>query len=157
MKNLSLFCLFFACIGLQSCKKEKPIEAPEKQDLSPVSTICYKSLYESDTVNLTLNTLKNGKITGEMVMKLENMPEKTGTVAGEFRGDTLFIDYSFIQGTNKNRTFKNPMAFLKKGDSLNLGSGKILTYLGKSYFDKETPIEFEKVKYKFSTVECESK
>ena len=159
MKNLSLFCLLFACIGFQSCKKEQPskdVEAAKALE-KPISTACYKALYENDTINLTINTLKDGKINGDMVMKIENMPDKIGTIAGEFRGDTLFADYSFIQGTNEKVKFKNPMAFLKQGNNLNLGSGKIETYLGKSYFVKGTPIEFEKVKYKFTTVDCATK
>ena len=49
------------------------------------------------------------------------------------------------------------MAMLKKGNELILGSGKIETYLGSSYFAKDTPIDFEKVKYKFTTVECVDK
>ncbi|REG97901.1 hypothetical protein [Flavobacterium aquicola] len=160
MKNLSLFCLLFACIGLQSCKKDQApndAETAKAESEKPVSTECYKALYESDTINLTINTLKNGKISGDMIMKIENMPDKIGKVAGEFRGDTLFADYSFIQGTNEKVKFKNPMAFLKKGSELSLGSGKIETYLGKSYFVKGTPIEFEKVKYKFTTVDCAAK
>lgn len=160
MKNLGLFCLLLTCIGFESCKNDKtPKDAApaNAQTEKPVSTVCYKALYENDTINLTINTLKNGKITGDMVMKIENMPDKIGKIAGEFRGDTLFADYSFIQGTNEKVKFKNPMAFLKHGNELNLGSGKIETYLGKSYFSKGTPIEFEKVKYKFTTVDCVSK
>ena len=160
MKKLGVFCLLFACIGLQSCKKDqsqKDVETDKAQAEKPVSTVCYKALYESDTINLTVNTLKNGKINGDMIMKIENMPDKIGKIAGEFRGDTLFADYSFIQGTNEKVKFKNPMAFLKRGNKLNLGSGKIETYLGKSYFVKGTPIEFEKVKYKFSIVDCVNK
>jgi hypothetical protein len=114
-------------------------------------------LYENDTIDLTINTLKNGKITGDMLMTIENMPNKIGQITGEFRGDTLFADYSFIQGTNDKVKFKNPMAFLKQGNGLNLGSGKIETYLGKSYFAKGSTIEFEKVKYKFTTVDCAHK
>lgn len=157
MKSLGLFCLLLACIGFESCKNDqaqKDAAIAKAQAEKPVSTACYKALYESDTINLTINTLKNGKITGDMVMKIENMPDKIGKIAGEFRGDTLFADYSFIQGTNEKVKFKNPMAFLKHGSELNLGSGKIETYLGKSYFVKGTPIEFEKVKYKFTTVDC---
>jgi len=160
MKKLSLFCLLLASIGFGSCKKEpntKESEAAKAEAEKPISTACYKALYENDTINLTINTLKNGKIAGDMVMKIENMPEKTGKVEGEFRGDTLFADYSFIQGTNKDRTFKNPMAFLKRNDSLVLGSGEITTYLGKSSFTKGKPINFETVKYKFSTVDCLNK
>ena len=157
MKNLGLFFLLLTCIGFESCKKDqnpKDAETTKVLDEKPISTACYKSLYESDTIDLTINTLKNGKITGDMVMKIVDMPEKVGKIAGEFRGDTLFVDYSFIQGTNDKVTFKNPMAFLKHNDQLILGSGKIETYLGRSYFVKGVPIDFEKVKYKFTTVDC---
>jgi len=160
MKKLGLFCLLLACIGLQSCKKnetQKEIAAPPVQDEKPMSVTCYKALYENDTIDLKINTLKNGKITGDMVMKIIDMPEKTGKITGEFHGDTIFADYSFIQGTNDKVKFKNPMAFLKKGDELILGSGKIETYLGRSYFAKGTPIDFEKVKYKFTTIDCVDK
>lgn len=160
MKNLGVFCLLLACIGFGSCKNDqtsKDGKTVQVQAEKPISTACYKALYEEDTINLTINTLKNGKITGDMVMKIVDMPEKAGKITGEFRGDTLFADYSFIQGTNDRVTFKNPMAFLKHGNELNLGSGKIETHLGKSYFAKDTPIEFEKVKYKFSPVDCPNK
>jgi hypothetical protein len=160
MKNLSLFCLLLTCIGLQSCKKEqsqKDIEATKTQAEEPISVACYKALYESDTLELKINTLKNGKITGDMVMKILYKPKKVGKIKGEFRGDTLFVDYSFFQGANEKRIFKNPMAMLKKGNELILGSGKIETYLGRSYFAKDTPIDFEKVKYKFTTVDCVDK
>lgn len=160
MKNLGLFCLLMACVGFVSCKKEqstKDGEADKAQTEKPINTTCYKALYENDTIDLTINTLKNGKVTGNMLMKIEDMPNKVGTITGVFRGDTLFADYSFIQGTYEKVTFKNPMAFLKHGNELNLGSGKIETYLGKSYFVKGSPIEFEKVKYKFATVECVNK
>jgi hypothetical protein len=155
MKNLGLFCLLLACIGLKSCKKnevQKDVEATQVQ-----SVACYKALYQKDTVELKINTLKNGKITGNMVMKILDMPKKGGEINGEFRGDTLFADYTFIQGANEKRIFKNPMAFLKKGNELILGNGKIETYLGVSYLAKGTPIDFDRVKYKFTNVDCVDK
>ena len=91
-----------------------------------------------------------------MEMKLLNMPIKIGKIVGEFRGDTLFVDYTFIQGQNEKVVFKNPMALLKKGEELVLGNGEIQTYLGKSYFAKGKPIDFENVKYKFSPEDCAS-
>lgn len=160
MKNLGLFCLLLTCIGLESCKKDqnpndgKATSVPAEKS---VSVTCYKALYEKDTIELKMNTLKDGKITGNMEMKVFNRPKRVGEIAGEFHGDTLFVDYSFIQGTNENRTFKNPMAMLKRGDTLILGNGKIETYLGRSYFAKGTPIDFDSVKYKFSSVDCVDK
>jgi hypothetical protein len=160
MKKIGLFCLLLACHGLESCKndqKQNDENSTRVLDEKPIDVTCYRALYENDTIELKINTLKNEKVTGEMEMKLFEMPEKTGKIEGNFNGDTLFVDYTFIQGTNTKKVFKNPMALLKKGNELILGSGKIETYLGRSYFAKETPIDFVKVKYKFTTVECKQK
>lgn len=158
MKNLGLFCLLLTCIGLESCKNnqsEKIMEAKEAE--KPISVQCYKALYEQDTLDLKINTLKNGEITGNMEMAISNMPKKVGKIAGEFHGDTLFASYTFIQGGYKEKTYKNPMAFLKRGNQLILGNGKIETTLGASYFTKGEPIDFERVKYKFTAVDCVDK
>ncbi|MDR6844257.1 hypothetical protein [Flavobacterium granuli] len=160
MKNLGLFFLLLACVGLESCKKDqnsKDIETVKVEAEKPISIACYRALYENDTIELKINTLKGDKITGDMVMKIFEMPEKKGKIEGKFHGDTLFVDYTFIQGTYDKKVFKNPMAILKKESELILGSGKIETYLGRSYFAKDTPIDFEKVKYKFRTVDCVDK
>lgn len=157
MKNLSLLCLLLTCIGFGSCKKEETKLANEAKKIAaekPTSTECYKALYEKDTINLKINNFKNGEVTGDLEMKIENMPTKLGQIVGEFRGDTLFASYTFIQGANEKKTFKNPMAFLKNGNELILGNGKIEFSLGASYFAKGEPIDFESVKYKFTTVEC---
>lgn len=156
MKNLGLFCLLLACIGLESCnKKPKEVEVKEVAE-KPTSVQCYKALYEKDTIELKVNTLSTGKITGDMVMKVFNKAEKVGTIAGEFRGDTLFADYSFVSGKDK-AIYKNPMALLKRNNELILGNGKIETYLGASYFAKGQPIDFDNVKYKFIVVDCVEK
>jgi len=160
MKNLGLFCLLLACIGLESCDKkqsQKDVEATQALAEKPVSTQCYTSLYEKDTVELKINTLKNGTISGNMVMKIIDMPVKTGKIAGEFRGDTLLVSYTFIQGTYNKVTYKNPMALLKRGNELILGNGKIETTMGASYFVKGEPIDFDNVKYKFNAVDCVDK
>lgn len=154
MKKLSILCLLLACIGIESCNRTQKQNVQEEK---PISSDCYKALYENDTVELKINTLKNGKITGDMVMKILNMPNKVGKIAGEFRGDTLFAAYTFIQGTNDKVTYKNPMAFLKRGKELILGNGKIETSMGASYFAKGTTIDFDNVKYKFKTVDCINK
>lgn len=157
MKNVGLFCILLACIGLESCNKsqnQKDIEATQANLEKPLTVQCYKAVYENDTIDLKINTLKSGKITGNMEMKLFNMPVKVGKIAGEFKGDTLFVAYTFIQGANDKVTFKNPMAFLKRANELILGNGKIETTMGASYFVKGSPIDFNRVKYKFATVDC---
>jgi hypothetical protein len=157
MKNLGLFCLLFACIGFGSCKKnesEKVVDTEQVEAEKPVSVACYQALYEKDTIDLKINTLENGKITGNMEMIIFNMPKKQGEISGEFRGDTLFASYTFVQGGYTKKTYKNPMAFLKKDNELILGNGKIEVAMGASYFAKGEPIDFERVKYKFTSVDC---
>jgi len=155
MKNSGLFYLLLACIGLASCKNnQKDDKAAQGEAEKPISVACYKALYEKDTIELKVNTLKTGKITGTMVMNLAKMPVKKGKIVGEFRGDTLFAAYTFTEGSNDEVTFKNPMAFLRQGNALILGNGKIETTMGGSYFIKGEPIDFDRVKYKFSTVPC---
>lgn len=157
MKNLVLLSLLLLCFGFESCKKANEVEEVPVQAEVPVNTECFEALYEKDSILLEINTLKSGKITGKMIMIFEDMPVKTGEISGEFRGDTLFADYSFSQGANEDRVFKNPIALLKKNSLLILGNGKIETYLGKSYFAKGIPIDFENVKFKFNSIDCSTK
>ena len=157
MKTPLLFCLLFVSIGFQSCKKnenEKVVNSKQIPVERPISVQCYKALYEKDIIDLKMNTLKNGKIIGDMMMKFFNTPQKVGKIAGEFSGDTLFVSYTFIQADNKKITFKNPMAFLKRVKQLILGNGKMQTTMGATYFVKDSPIDFENVKFKFTAVEC---
>jgi hypothetical protein len=152
MKNLGFACLLLTCIGFESCKKDttEKVVVVEK----PISVQCYKAVYEKDTLNLKINTLKDGKLTGAMEMAIFNLPKKVGELTGEVRGDTLFASYTFTEGGTKNKTFKNPMAFLKRGNELILGNGEIETTMGASYFVKGKPIDFDQVKYKFTAVDC---
>ncbi|MCK8142941.1 hypothetical protein MW871_15175 [Flavobacterium sp. I-SCBP12n] len=158
MKNLGVFCLLFSCVIFGSCKNNQsekiPVAAPEE---APVKVECYTALYEKDTIALKMNTFKDGHITGNMDMVMANTPKYVGEVAGEFRGDTLFVSYTYIQGNNKETTFKNPMAFLKRDNQLILGNGKIEVTLGAGHFVSGEPIDFDRVKYKLNPVDCVTK
>lgn len=160
MKNLVVSCLLVTCIGLQSCKdneNQKAAEAAKVAAETIVSTECYKAIYEKDTIDLKLNTLKNGKLNGTMSMKVYGAAERVGELAGEFHGDTLFADYTFKEVTNNSKTFKNPMAFLKKDKKLILGNGTMQISMGVTYLVKDKPIDFDRVKYKFDAAECAEK
>jgi hypothetical protein len=107
MKKEGLFCLLLVCIGFVSCRNEE--KRKEKLEAKkPISVDCYQALYEKDTVDLVINTLKDGKISGKMVMKFVEGSTNTGEIKGEFHGDTLFADYSFYQGKDSVKVFKTP-------------------------------------------------
>lgn len=73
---------------------------------------------------------------------------------------TTIINLIFILGTIpffKERMLKEylkPYSYLKRGNQLILGNGKIETYMGASYFAKGKPIDFDNVKFKFISVDC---
>lgn len=157
MKNRLLLCLFMAALGLQSCKQKETAKEVKAELGPPTAVQCYQSIYENDTIHIKLNTYNKGQVTGDMVMKVANMPEKIGELTGEFHGDTIFADYSFYEGDNEKKKFKNPMAFLKKDEQLILGNGSIQITMGVSYLNKDVPIDFDRVKYKFNAVDCIAK
>lgn len=157
MKNLITCSFLLILLGLQGCKQsnDHQVIGQEESIADSIQTNeCYLAVYESDTVQLQMIRSNDHTITGDMQMKISGEPIKSGSIAGSFRGDTLFADYTFILGENKGRTFKNPIALLKKDSLLIFGNGKIETNMGASYFSKTTPIDFDRVKYKFSAVDC---
>ncbi|WP_163400017.1 hypothetical protein [Flavobacterium fluviatile] len=159
MKKLVLSCLILSFAGLQSCKNSENLKETETVSTEAekvVSTQCYEATYETDIIDLKLNILENGKVGGNMSMKVSGAEERIGEIKGEFHGDTLFADYTFTEGANK-KTFKNPMAFLKKGKQLILGNGTMQTTMGVTYLVKDKPIDFERVKYKFDSIDCVDK
>jgi hypothetical protein len=145
--------LIITALTILSCKKEQSQQtAVATKEITPNE--CYQSIYEEDTIILKLNTSQPKKVVGDMTMKVADRPVRAGKIAGGFRGDTLFVSYTFTQGGNKNSTFKNPLALLKRDNSLILGQGEIETTMGASYFVKGKPIDFEHVKYKFAATDC---
>jgi hypothetical protein len=160
MRIPALFCLLLVCVSFESCKKdtqEKASQIAKENADVVVNTECYLALYDKDTIELKLNTLESGKMSGDMVMKFDQAPNKIGELFGDFHGDTLMVSYTFIDQGNDKVTYKNPMAFLKKDSLLILGNGKMETTMGATYFVKGEPIDYENVKYKFSKVECDDK
>ncbi|MCA0348117.1 MAG: hypothetical protein LCH35_02540 [Bacteroidetes bacterium] len=160
MKKIRIVGLVLILIGFQSCKKNEDKKETEKTNTETeqlATEQCYKAVYEKDTLDLKITPLKDGKIGGSLVMKVFDEPKREGKIEGEFKGDTLFCSYTFILTKDVTKTYKNPMAFLKQGDELILGNGEIEMYLGASYFKKDKPIDFEKVKYKFASVDCSTK
>ncbi|OCB70227.1 hypothetical protein [Flavobacterium crassostreae] len=159
MKKSFVTYLLLSSAIFVSCKNKESDAVPEAklpQEPQTVTASCYKAIYQKDTLDLQLNQANNGTVSGDMVMAIENMPKKVGTLSGKFHGDTLFASYTFIQGGYQKKTYKNPMAFLKRADTLILGNGQIQTTMGASYFVKGSPIDFDTVKYNFTAVDCKS-
>ncbi|MES2267492.1 MAG: hypothetical protein V4520_12075 [Bacteroidota bacterium] len=167
MKNSLYFISAFVWAFLLSCnqgKKEKAIYIDSVTRLSGhprPDQQCFVALFEKDSANLRLNNAPDGKVTGQLYIKYHEIKEvafeselNIGKIAGKFKGDTLFANYTFTSGTQNKTVYTNPIALLCKGDTLILGSGVIITYLGRSYFDKKTPLDFQKSRFRFKPVNC---
>lgn len=122
---------------------------------------CFLAVHEKDTASLNITTAANGQVKGDLVIATGELNpgsiEKVlnnGQIEGRFRGDTLFVDYTYTTGTVNKTVYKNPLAFLRNREQLILGVGEIETYLGKTYFVKGKPINFEIGKYRFDSVDC---
>lgn len=159
MKKTFYFFAFIASLFLFSCNQGTNKNS-EKSAVNS-SDQCYVAIYETDTATLRVKTEADGKVTGDLVIAFgelkPNALEKVlnnGQIAGSFRGDTLFVDYSYTSGSINKTIFKNPLAFLKKGDKLILGVGDVETYVGKSYFVGDKPINFEIARFQFEPVDC---
>lgn len=152
MKNPGLYLSLLALPLMFSCNQseQKTVELKDTATLKE----CFTAIDEKDTANLALNHFENGKITGNLIINYLDKGKNDGEISGEFKGDTLFVDYTFKIGTENKTMYKNPLAFLKKDGKLILGVGQIETSMGKSYFVKGKPINFEKGRFTFDHVDC---
>lgn len=156
MKKPFSYLAFIALPFLFSCGEggSKTDSKSAKID-TVVSKQCFIAIDEKDTADLHISTLSNDEVTGKLLIKYGAKPKNEGDVTGKFRGDTLFVDYTFKIGTEKT-IYKNPLALLKKEGKLILGVGQIETTLGRSYFVKGKPINFERGRFTFAPVECKN-
>lgn len=123
---------------------------------------CYVAFFEKDTALLSFDIDKFGKIKGQLNVYYQKADSAVASrentagelLKGEFRGDTLFADYSFTSGKSGKEKYSNPVALLHKGDTLLMGKGRIYEYLGRTYFDPKSPIDFSKSRFSFTPAEC---
>jgi hypothetical protein len=159
---LSIFA-FFTCFTILSCNQasDKSGARGSAATGADVSVQCYKAVFEKDTADMKLSTTAGGKVKGSLVMAYgktrQNQIEQTvnnGEVQGSFKGDTLYVTYTYTTGTINKTVYTNPLAFLKKGDTLVMGVGDIETQMGRTYFVKGKPIDYEIGRFRFEPVGC---
>jgi hypothetical protein len=147
----------FAIAGLAlffSCTQNKKTGTVNLSGLKPGKHL-YRAMFQKDSASLNLNIAAGGRVTGDLMIRFtkpgDTIEINKGDIAGEFRGDTLFADYNFTSGKYKT-IYSNPIALLHKGDTLIMGKGRMITYLGRTYLDPQTPINFMKSKFRFVPV-----
>lgn len=152
MKRNFLYLAFAAMPFIFACNQSDKKAVAAKD--SVLKETCYASAFEKDSAAMILKTMASGKVTGSLLVKYGEKPQNNGNIEGKFSGDTLLVDYRFNTGSDSTKVFTNPLAFLKKDGKLIMGVGQIETTLGKSYFVKGKPINYEAGKFTFTEVAC---
>lgn len=159
MKNSLLYLSFLALPLMFSCNRGGSDNSKSKGRLDAltdtvISKQCFIAVDQKDTATLTINNFENGKVNGHLLIKYVDKGKNDGQIEGAYKGDTLFVDYTFKIGTVNKTIYKNPLAFLKKDSNLVMGVGQIETHVGRSYFVKDKPISFEKGRFTFRPTDC---
>jgi len=153
MKRNLIYLALSAVPFIFACNQSEKKNDTTAKD-SVVNQNCYAASFEKDSAAMIVKTMASGKITGSLLVKYAEKPENNGTINGKFSGDTLYVDYRFNTGNDKSNVFTNPLAFLKKDGKLMMGVAQIETTLGRSYFVKGKPINYEAGKFTFIEVNC---
>lgn len=150
MKNLLAYPVIISAFALlASCGNTNKTANQQQAEVKPENMKCYQAIDGADTARLKLGTVKD-KVMGELSFNFKEKQNTSGIIEGSYHGDTLFVDYSYkINGSN----FKNPLVFLKEDSTFYQGYGTIITYLGRTSFDKKVPIDFTKG-FVFKPADC---
>lgn len=163
VKNLSYSLIFIASCLVFGCNQPQYKGDQGDDDNASSGAIrdqCYQAIFEKDTGELKITTDQRGKVTGDLVMKYGLKPNTVervinkGKVDGTFRGDTLFLNYLYTSGSLNKTLYQNPLALLKRGEQLIMGVGEIEHSVGRSYFVRNKPIDFDKGRFNFNPVAC---
>lgn len=139
----------FACNQAKTSNESVNVKAD-----SLVNETCYKAVFEKDSAAMIVKTMASGNVKGSLLIKYANKPQNEGNIEGKFSGDTLLVQYSFKTGTDTVQVYTNPLAFLKKEGKLVMGVAQIETTMGRSYFVKGKPINYEAGKFIFDSKDC---
>ena len=101
-------------------------------------TSCYTSTSPKDTVQLHLRR-KGNEVTGSLMYSIFEKDKNTGTITGQFYGDTLLATYTFMsEGVESERE----VAFLKRGNELLEGYGEAAEQDGKMVFRNSKTLKY---------------
>jgi hypothetical protein len=153
MKRNLLYLAFATIPFAFACNQSGKKADTEKKD-SLINQTCYAASFDKDTAAMIVKKMASGKVMGSLWVKYGEKPQNNGKIDGKFHGDTLLVDYRFNTGGDTTKAFTNPLAFLKKNGKLIMGVAQIETTLGKSYFVKGKPINYEAGKFTFEEVPC---
>jgi hypothetical protein len=153
-RNIIYLALATIPLAYACTQNTKTSDSSKTKTDSLINESCYAAAFEQDSAAMNVKILASGKVKGSLLVNYAEKPHNNGTIEGKFNGDTLLVDYRFKTGEDTVSVYTNPLVFLKKDGKLIMGVGQIETTLGKSYFVKGKPINFEAGKFTFEPKDC---
>ena len=95
--------------------------------------LCFTYNNRGDTIHLAL-TSGAGEVKGTLVYALSEKDRNSGSLRGEWHGDTLLAAYTF---DSEGSTSRREVAFLRRGQSLVEGYGS-LTADGRAFSSRDS-------------------
>lgn len=140
-----------------SCKKEtkeEEVVVPTVQEEIPVEEPvvkeCYSAIIKKDTILLSLSVKDSSLEAGELHYNFFEKDKNHGTLAGTFKGDTLFADYTFM---SEGKQSVREVVFLKKGNIFIEGYGDVEEKENKTVFKDKKKMFFDS-KIVLSKTDC---
>lgn len=153
----SVLAIAIALAFVVSCKKESKEEVvvPTVQDEMPVEEPaikeCYSAIIKKDTISLKLTVKDSSLEEGQLHYNFFEKDKNHGTLAGTFKGDTLFADYTFM---SEGKESVREVVFLKKGNIFIEGYGDVEEKGNKTVFKDKKKLFFDS-KIVLSKSDCE--
>jgi hypothetical protein len=126
--------LWLVAAGCNSGEK-KPVGDVREAEAGPE---CFLFVQGRDSIKLSM-TQENGGVHGKLAYLFYEKDKSMGTIEGDMRGDTLFVNYSF---TSEGMFSTRELAFLQKEDRLLMGTGEIENRGNSDVFQNPAEIEF---------------
>lgn len=138
----SLAAVIFASCNNNSTKVETseiPVDSTAVAPVLDTVSACYT--FQNDKMLVTLHTDAVGaKVTGHLSYNYAEKDDNSGTISGEYKGDTLFAEYKFVsEGVESIRE----VAFVKNGTTLTEGFGEVTEQGGKVTFKDKAALKYE--------------
>lgn len=79
------------------------------------------------------------KVSGHLSYNYADKDDNSGTILGEYKGDTLYADYTFV---SEGKESIREVAFVKNGATLTEGFGDIMEEGGKVSFKNKATLSY---------------
>lgn len=134
-----------AAVALAACNNQPktdteniPVDSTAVAVAVDTVSTCYT--FKNDKMMVTLHTDAVGnKVSGHLAYNYAEKDNNTGTILGQYKGDTLYADYTFV---SEGKESVREVAFVRSGNTLTEGYGDVTEAGGKVTFKDKSKLNY---------------